>query len=223
MNKEYTGDLKPISKFLPWRRKVKGVTPGMKNRWVNSKKDEEKESQWCYPKAKPNETQKRQIVSRCTEIGTRFLFQNFMYRFGGETFIQMRGGPIGARVTMCAARLVMQSWSRQYSSILLRSRLRIPYHTGYVDDGRQGSTTLRLGAVFKKEEQRFVICEQQKQIDEEMQEPTNKRMSRLCKEAMNSINEDLTFTTEVPADFENNRLPTLDFELWLVCGRILHS
>ena len=58
MNKEYTGDLKPMEKFLPWRKKVKGVTPGMKNRWVNRKKDEAKDSQWCYPKAKPNETQK---------------------------------------------------------------------------------------------------------------------------------------------------------------------
>lgn len=131
MNKQYTGNLKPIANLLPWRKKVTGVTPGMKNRWVNSKKDEEKDEQWCYPKATPTDTQKRQIVSRVAEIGTRFLFQNFTYKFGGEMFQQMSGGPIGARITMCAARLVMQSWARSYSAVLLRSGLRLPYHAGF--------------------------------------------------------------------------------------------
>ena len=64
-----------------------------------------------------------------------------------------------------------------------------------MDDGRQGSTTLRLGSVFNKEEQRFEICEMQKDIDKKKREPNNVRISRLCKEAMHSLRYDLTFTT----------------------------
>ena len=32
---------------------------------------------------------------------------------------------------------------------------------------------------------------------------------------MNAVNADLTFTAEVPSDFADKRLPTLDFSLWM--------
>ena len=48
----------------------------------------------------------------------------------------------------------------------------------------------------------------------EEEESKNGRMVRICNEAMNDINKDLKFTVvEVPEDFENERLPTLDFSL----------
>ena len=40
-------------------------------------------------------------------------------------------------------------------------------------------------------------------------------MARVCQPALNYVNEDLTFTTEVPSEFKDNRLPTLDFTMWL--------
>ena len=46
-------------------------------------------------------------------------------------------------------------------------------------------------------------------------ESTNQRMARICKEAMESINPDLKFTTECQEDFPGERLPTLDFQMWL--------
>ena len=42
----------------------------------------------------------------------------------------------------------------------------------------------------------------------------NARMIRLCLPLINSINENLVFTAEMPEDFPSKRLPTLDFELW---------
>ena len=39
-------------------------------------------------------------------------------------------------------------------------------------------------------------------------------MSKVCQVAMNSIAEDLEFTLEIEEDFENGRIPTLDFENW---------
>ena len=40
---------------------------------------------------------------------------------------------------------------------------------------------------------------------------------------MNSINPDLEFTIEMESDFENNRLPTLGFEMWSTREKIRHS
>ena len=48
-------------------------------------------------------------------------------------------------------------------------------------------------------------------------------MARVCAPLMKSINNNLEFTTEVAEDFANNRLPTLDFEMWtLPNGRFNH-
>ena len=118
-------------------------------------------------------------------------------------------------VTMCAARMVMQHWARGYSSILLHAGLRIPLLSGYVDDGRQGSTVLRKGSVFDIEKGMFVHDEEQLKLDEKNNEPDNVRMARICLPAMTSINTNLKFTTEAPEDFPGNRLPTLDFTIWM--------
>ena len=49
-------------------------------------------------------------------------------------------------------------------------------------------------------------------------------MARLCLPAMNDVNEDLTFTAEVESDFQNSKLPTLDYNLWMSkCGRLHHT
>ena len=65
--------------------------------------------------------------------------------------------------------------------------------------------------------------DEQLERDIEENEPENVRMAKRCLPTMNSINQDLKFTTEAPEDFPNNRLPTLDFVLWLVDGILFHS
>ena len=53
-------------------------------------------------------------------------------------------------------------------------------------------------------------------------ETTNARMTRQCLPAINSVNKDLVFTYELPEDFKDNKLPTLDFLLLLDKNGILH-
>ena len=147
----------------------------------------------------------------------RVLFENFVY------YHQQSGGPIAARVTMCAVKMVMQHWADKYHQILPRSGLRVPLLTGYVDDGHQGGTTLRKGMKFDNAANKFVMDEEQLRDDVVRDEPDNVRMARVCLPAMNSVNDDLKFTTEAPEDFANNRLPTLDFVLWLIDGILFHT
>ena len=100
---------------------------GRRSRSINTRKDIEDGKQWCYPKAVPNEKQIRQIQACVAVIGTRCIYENFTYKFGDESYLQMSGVLIGACITMVAARLVMQSWSREYSNYLLRAGLRLPW------------------------------------------------------------------------------------------------
>ena len=48
-------------------------------------------------------------------------------------------------------------------------------------------------------------------------------MARVCLVAMNSINPDLQFTVESQEDFPKERLPTLNFEIWMKDNKISHS
>ena len=48
-------------------------------------------------------------------------------------------------------------------------------------------------------------------------------MKRLCLTAIHSVNTDLVFTCELPEEFEDNKLPTLDFILWLDKMGLLHT
>ena len=129
MNKHLTSDLQELWGVLPYRRKVNGVEPGMNNKFVGSIKEteEELESRWVFPKKQPTPHQIRLIVGRVCEIALRAIFENFSYQFGGETYQQLEGGPIGARVTMAAARLVLQSWGEQYMNILIDANLLIEF------------------------------------------------------------------------------------------------
>ena len=90
---------------------------------------------------------------------------------------------------------------------------------GYVDDVRNVSSSLRYGTRFDESTKKFVVSEDAKREDlklrREMHETCNQRMVRVCLPEMNSINRDLKFTAEIPEEFNDNKLPTLDFLLWL--------
>ena len=83
VNRKYTSDLRCIWNVLPWRRKVKGTAPGMKSKEINSKKGDV-EMQWNFPRVEPTEQQICEMQARVAEIGTRFLFENSPYKFGGN-------------------------------------------------------------------------------------------------------------------------------------------
>ena len=226
LNKHLTGKLDSLRRILPWRRKDGGSNPKMTGTMGSKISNDNAEEHWIFPCKDYSEEEKREIIARCVEIGVRLIFENFSYKFGGETYRQEEGGPIGARVTMAAARLVMQSWSEIYREILVRSGLIVDVLTGYVDDVRQISTCFKPGMRFSKELKMFKYDKESEEEDLRKKsegESLNQRMARICLQAMNDVSQDLDFTVEVPEDFENERLPTLDFSLWMKDGYITHS
>ena len=97
----------------------------------------------------------------------------------------------------------------------------------YVDDGRQLTTMRRKGMRYDKESNEYrwdMIAEEEDMMLERQGESKDCFMVRLCLPLMNAINNDLTFTAEVAADFADGRPPTLDFSLWQrEEGELTHS
>ena len=180
--------------------------------------DGDSEKQWIFPQVHPNAQEEKELIARCAEIAKRTIFRNFCYKFAGKVYLQTDGGPIGARVTMCLARIVMHDWGEKYRVIITKASLRIALLSSYVDDVRQGSTCLRFGMRYDQVNMEFVwnmgAEEEDRAMKKEQKESTNQRMARICLPAINSINPDLEFTAEVPEDFEDGRVPTLDTNWW---------
>ena len=196
------------------KRKVGGVKPGITSADVNSKKGNINK-QWYFPRDKATDEQIRDIMSRCAEIAVRTIFENFTYNFGGVKYLQSKGGPIGARITMACARLVMQNWGVKFSCIMLKADLKITLFKSYVDDVRLACTLLRLGMRYCEVSKTFKHTPADEMHDkmlEEEGESANARMTRICHPAMQDINPDLKFTSEIEEDFPDKWLHTLDFK-----------
>ena len=220
MNQDKIEEIEKIRKLLPRKKAKTGVTPTMSS----ISKTWNPRTQWHYDVESLDDEEERMIIATVTEVALKVLFSNFTYKFAGKIFHQQDGGPIGVRVAGAAGQLVMEDWGSQYRCLLEKAGLMVHLLSGYVDDGRQVSSPLKLGMVFK--EGVFQYSEEAKEMDEARRnkgETTNQRMARVLKPAMDSINPDLVFTTESQEDFENERLPTLDFEMWLTKDGIMHS
>ena len=214
MNSHLTGELENLKHVIPERKNKSNVELKMsaiKASW-------DPRDKYVFREQELSEKELVQVQASVIEIATRTLFENHTYRFGEQTYRQASGGSIGDRWTGAVAEIVMQDWAEDYRAILENSGLHVPLLAGYVDDGRQCTTTLRPGMRFSKAENRFEYSEEGELEDENKRlagESKNQRMARICLPAMNSINKDLEFTVESQEEFENEQLPTLDFSLWI--------
>ena len=129
-------------------------------------------------------------------------------------------------MTMAAARIVMSDWGYKWRCILEKAGITIGMLDGYVDDVRQKSSCLRYGTRWDTDANKFMISEEARKEDlrlrREEKETSNAMMVRVCLPAINQVNTDLVFTAEIPEEFPDSKLPTLDFFLWLEKSRLLN-
>ena len=214
INRDIVEDIEELEDILPERSSNHGTTPTM----ASVSTSWEPKNQWTFPQKIPSRHQVRKVIAVVTEIALKTLFNNFSYKFGGKYYHQQSGGPIGVRATGAASQLVMEDWARVFIKILTESSVKIKMIAGYVDDGRLISSTLAMGMRFSQETNKFMFSSEDREDDIKRMkngETTNQRMARVMVPAMNSVNKDLKFTAESQEDYKDERLPTLDFSLWI--------
>ena len=120
LNETLCSNLNEIKHLLPKRRRGRrGPEAGMGSEECRERElRDSDDSNWEWPRKYFTEREKRQLIGAALEIATVFFFRNFTYSFGGRLFVKGSGGPIGARLTMCVARLVMQEWRDAFEKLL---------------------------------------------------------------------------------------------------------
>ena len=219
LNQNYwKGDeLDPILPYLPVRKKNVGRPPSIGTIDVESR------FHWPQIIEYVGTDAKKLLMGLAMEVAVVFFFNNFTYTFANEIFLQMFGGPIGARLTMAVARLVMQTWKEDYSKILNRSQIHELLSGLYVDDGRSLHRKLFLGERFSEKLQKFVRTDETEKIDIESGITRDELTRKEILVSMNSVNPDLQFTMELCRDFGDGRLPTLSFSIWPGKDGVEHS
>ena len=110
MNRNLTSGINEIEHLLPYKKPGRpGKESGMSSRECKKRelRINHPDSCWEWPEDTVSEKEERILISIAIEISVRFFFSNFIYTLGGEHYIQCSGGPIGARLTMALARLIM--------------------------------------------------------------------------------------------------------------------
>ena len=124
-----------VRHLLPSRRYKHGPVPGLSSADVRSR-NIDSDSQWVFPEITPSKYEVRCLIALALAIGIRTSFGLAVYTFGGEIFHQVKGGPIGSRLTMVAARLLMIWWDSKVADKLSQAELDNWLKGGYVDDLR---------------------------------------------------------------------------------------
>ena len=203
-----------IERVVPIRRHKKGSKPGVTGCGPMSKHKNDEEL-WLFPNMEPTELEKRRLLACCTEIGIRKAFSSHLYKFAGRTFLQLDGGPIGVRLAGAVARVVMGEWDLALSNIMKANKMLIWLICRYVDDVTVLMTALRKGTRWDKKQQRLAYCKQWEAMDRREGLPDSTRTMMVVKDIMNSIFRNIQVTTEVPENFQDRKLPVLDFKCWV--------
>ena len=88
---------------------------------------------------------RRNVVAAVLEIGILITMGTHLYCFNGVVYVQLRGGPIGLRLTAALANLVMSFFDQTFDKILHREGIVVNIKFRFVDDGRVGLRPIRAG------------------------------------------------------------------------------
>ena len=205
-----------LTRVVPTRKYKRGRMPGMTG--DEALKRVEKVERFLYPNIELTNEEEVNMFATALEIAVKFMFQHHVYTFGGDIYRQSDSGPIGLRVTMAVARLVMGQWGEKMRKVMTDADIKIYLDALFVDDCRFLTSPLLPGVRWSHEEKSFIFKEEWK-ISENLSKQQRTTLE-LCN-AMNSIFSNIKFTVESESDFLNNRLPTLDCELWIENGKYL--
>ena len=204
-----------LNKIIPVRKFNRGSMPGMSGEEATRGYIPEDEERFIHPLREPTDAEKINLYATALECSIRFVFSENLYRFANKTYKQSDSGPIGLRVTMCVARLVMGEWADKLRELLDKSGIKRYLEALYVDDLRFVLSSLPPGWRWSQDDKMFIFKDDWKKEDLDSSESSTRRTSREICKAMNSIYSNLDFTVEIEEDFENARLPTLDCELFM--------
>ena len=204
-----------LEHLVPSRRFTKGQKPTI--RGVDSKSGRDTTDEKWVPKGRePTKSEEKLIEGAVLKIGVKTCFRTHTYKYGDKIFkTKGKGGPTGFSVTGKVAKIRMIRALRKLKRILKNSGVSWKVMFIYVDDWRVILQSLIKGVIFCSTCNLLKFSLSQFREDMKSNESDEIRTARIILEVLNSLEDDLKFTTEIASDFPSKTLSTLDFQMWM--------
>ena len=103
------------------------------------------QEQWIFKDVELTEWERKMVVGEAVSLATRAMFHDHLYKFGGTTYHQAQGGPIGLCGTCAIAKLNMQMFDKKWEHRLMGVGIRNWRRMRYVDNGRLALPPIKAG------------------------------------------------------------------------------
>ena len=195
-------------RVLPWRRSKKGTRPGLTGVGPLGA-DANDEKQWKFPSVELTELEKKTIMAEVMRLSIELMYSTHIYSFGGRSYKQRDGGPIGLRSTCALSRVVMARWDCKWKERMQQSNIKVEDDGRFVDDARVFMYPVRPGWRWEGGGLWFSKAWEE---EDALLSPTE-RTKRVIHASMQGLTRCLSFTVETAEEFSGGWLPTLDFKL----------
>ena len=159
----------------------------------------------------PNEEQRMKMISGMIKIAIETSMKNHLYRFDGKVFRQSDGGPIGDELSQAVARLIMIWWDNEFIRLCKELKVELLMFLRYVDDTNLAVIPQPPGTRYKN--RKLYIDEQMIELDKQL--GVDKTTGRLMRTIADDITPMLKFEEDVSSNYNDCRLPVLDFKVWI--------
>ena len=95
-----------LERIVPVQKFTRGQVPGITSKHAQAQPAKDK---WVFLDLEPTELEKRKLMAAVLEIGVLAAWENSVFQFIGKYYLQQKGGPTGALVTMAASRATRAS------------------------------------------------------------------------------------------------------------------
>ena len=209
-----------------WRHegRGRGRRPGITSAEVLGGEAERRKSKFVPPGRKPNEREKKTMLSLALMKGIQATMKNHLYMLDGKVYHQREGGPIGLQLTGAIARAFMLWWDKKLMERLREATRKVRWecqmYLRYVDDGNIVCTPFPPGSKIEGDS---VVVQGRDGISAENGErPADKRTAEIVKIIANSLCEFIQVEIDYPSAHEAVRMPILDLEVAVVRGKVVY-
>ena len=141
------------------------------------------------------------------------VFTNHVYIYNGKIYLQSNSGPIGLEITGGIARLILIWFDMQFIKLTEIADIKVKLYRRYIDFFNIAVARIMSGMKYDVKSNRLIFCPTQFELDK-LVSPQRKTFI-ILQQIANSILDMIDWEIDLPENYEVNKLPVLDLNVYL--------
>ena len=199
-----------ITNVCPTRKTNRGRPPTI----TASGSEEQKEKRfksWNPPVTQPDERAKRIMLKEALRAVLTVIMKNHVFTFDNKIRKQIRGGPIGLKLTGVLAQIFMIWWDKEFATRLNKLAIVMKMNKRYVDDINMAVQATPVGMRYKDGKTHM----DERSVAEDQGISDDERTMTLIKQIGNDIHPSIQLEIDYPSKHQDGKLPILDLKVWM--------